>query len=123
RAVIRLALAPPVTAEEEVRDVLHAAATADVLKVDGRHARAIGREAEVRELGVAVDERRMLTGAQPRVDAPGRVDERRVVEHGELVRPGREMPVGAGLPEAGRPLSQERRVEVGEPREAAIELA
>ena len=44
------------TTADEVGDVLHPAATADILKVECGDFGAIGGEAEVGQLGIAVDE-------------------------------------------------------------------
>src|SRR5688572_25936014 len=97
-------------AAEEVRNVLHSATAAHVLEVDGGHAPPARREAEVRELGIAMNERLMCARAQLAIEGRGRLAQGIVIDCRELVRSRRQVPVRPGLPKTGRHDSEKARV-------------
>src|SRR5687767_1352821 len=104
---------------DEISDVFHSTTPADVLEVD-RGNESAASEAEVRELGVAMDERSM--GARSELCVEERRDRsNRSVHRAELVSTRREMPIRSHLPESRRRLTVEGRVEGSEPCEASIE--
>mmetsp|Transcript_1030 Transcript_1030/g.3024 ORF Transcript_1030/g.3024 Transcript_1030/m.3024 type:complete len:354 (+) Transcript_1030:130-1191(+) len=106
---------------EEVGEISDAGAGADVLKVDGGD--GVGREAEVGEFGVAVDERLVSRGGEAGVDVGGEGPEVvGLLELGELVGPRGEVPVAAVLPEGLRGASEEGLVERREPADDGLRV-
>src|SRR5690606_36082321 len=74
-----------------------------------------------RSFGIAVHDRPMPSAGQPIGNDGGEIAKDAVLDQGELVEPGAEVPVGAGIPEAVDRLAEEPRVKAGEPSECGIE--
>jgi hypothetical protein len=110
------------TGSDEVGEVFHSAPAAHVLEIDGGDLVAGCGEAEVGELGIAMDEGLVAGFGEELVDGGGGLLEREVVERFEFLTAGGEVPVGAGFPEAGGFGTHESGVEMGEPIEAGQKL-
>src|SRR6478609_6565662 len=71
---------------QEIGDVFHADSSAHVLKVDRCHAAARGCEAEILELGVAVNQRAKVRGVQALIDDGSKASQFCRAQSGKLVR-------------------------------------
>lgn len=107
---------------DEIGEVFHPTSTTDVLKIDCCDLVARFGKAEVRELGIAVDEGLVAGGGEDAVEGRGSVFQWEVIEGFEFFTAGGEVPVGACFPKASRFFAHEGGVEVSQPIEAGIEL-